>query len=321
MEGAGAGGKTGGPMPNGSTLKPGTVFPQYESLQRLAEALSLRSLARSTRDEYLRYVRKLATRSGVDPATLDEAAVRAHLLRLKEEQNYSPSSMRTAVAALRFFHQYVCGRDWKLFDLVRCPSRAALPKVLTRTEVARLFTEVREERFRVVLRLLYACGLRIGEAVKLTVHDIRHDGQSVFITGAKGGKDRYVPLPAAMLTELRAWWRQHRHPRLLFPAVGRGWREHRHARIARCDEPMSIGSIQHCMRYAVVAAGVPEGTTPHTLRHSYATHLLEAGVSLRQIANYLGHSSLDTTVIYTHLTAISEAKARTLIDALLADVS
>lgn len=308
-------------MANGSTLKPGTVYPQYESMQRLAEALSLRSLARSTREEYLRFVRKLATQAGCDPATLEEAAVRAHLLRLKEQQNYSPSSMRTAVAALRFFHQHVCGRDWKLFDLVRSPQRGKLPMVLTRAQVARLFTEVREARFRVILRLLYACGLRIGEAVKLTIHDVRHDGQSLFIAGAKGGKDRYVPLPRATLQELRAWWKQHRHPRLLFPAVGRGWREHRHARIARCDEPMSIGSIQHCMRYAVVAAGVPEGTTPHTLRHSYATHLLEAGVSLRQIASYLGHSSLDTTVIYTHLTAVSEAKARTLIDALVADVT
>ena len=313
----GAGGKAVPAMANTSTLKPGTVFPQYDSLQRLEEALSLRSLARSTRDEYMRFVRKLATHAGCDPASLDEAAVRAHLLRLKDQQRYSP----TAVAALRFFHQHVCGRDWKLFDLVRCPDRAKLPTVLTRAEVARLLAAVREERFRVILRLIYACGLRIGEAVKLTVDDIRHDGKSLFITGAKGGKDRYVPLPAAMLLELRGWWKQHRHPRLLFPAVGRGWREHRYARIARCEEPMSIGSIQHCMRYAVVASGVPQRTTPHTLRHSYATHLLEAGVSLRQIAAYLGHSSLDTTVIYTHLTAVSEEKARAMIEALIADAS
>jgi integrase/recombinase XerD len=308
-------------MPNKSTLKAGTVYPQYESLQRLAEALSLRSLARSTCEEYLRFVRKLAIHAGCDPATLEEAAVRTHLLHLKEAHNYSPSSMRTAVSALRFFHQHVCGRNWKLFDLVRCPSRAQPPLVLSRPEVRRLFAAVREERFRIVLRLLYACGLRIGEAVKLTIADIRQEGQMIFIRGAKGGKDRYVPLPKGMLFELRAWWKQHRHPRLLFPAVGRGWREHRYERIARCDEPMSIGSIQKCMHEAVVATKLPTGTSPHTLRHSYATHLLEDGVSLRQIAAYLGHSSLDTTVIYTHLTMVSEAKARTVIEGLLPAVS
>jgi site-specific recombinase XerD len=308
-------------MPNASTLKPGTVFPQYESLQRLSEALSLRSLAPSTCDEYMRYVRKLATHANCDPAALDEAAVRAHLLRLKDEQRYSPSTMRTAVAALRFFHQFVCGRDWKLFSLVRNPDPAKLPTVLTRAEVARIFAHVREERFRVVLHLLYACGLRIGEAVKLTVSDIRHDGQSVFIGAPKGGKDRLVPLPKAMLFELRAWWKQHRHPRFLFPGLGRAWREHSAARIAQCDEPMSISSVQLCLRHIVVARGLPTGTTPHTLRHSYATHLLEAGVSLRQIAAYLGHRSLDTTVIYTHLTAVSEAKARLAIEGLLPSVT
>lgn len=293
-------------MTNKSTLKAGTVFPQYESLQRLAEALSLRSMARSTCEEYVRFVRKLAVHAGCDPATLDEATVRAHLLHLKEQHGYSASSMRTAVAALRFFHQHVCGRDWKLFDLVRCREPRKLPLVLSREEVARLFAAIREERFRVILHLLYTCGLRIGEAVKLTVDDIRNQGEALFIRGAKGGKDRLVPLPKGMLFELRAWWKQHRHPRLLFPAVGRGWREHRYERIARCDEPMSIGSIQKCMHEAVAATRLPKGSSPHTLRHSYATHLLEAGVSLRQIAAYLGHSSLDTTVIYTHLTAVSD---------------
>lgn len=304
-------------MKNKTTLKPGTVFPQYESLQRLVEALSLRSLARSTREEYLRFVRKLAAHADCDPATLDEAAVRRHLLHLKEQHGYSPSSMRTAVAALRFFHQHVCGRDWKLFDLVRCRDPRKLPQVLSREEVARLLGVIREERFRVILRLIYTCGLRIGEAVKLTVGDIRQEGTVLAIRGAKGGKDRMVPLPQGMLLELRAWWKQHRHPQLLFPALGRGWREHRNERIARCDEPMSICTIQKCMREAVAAARVPAGTSPHTLRHSYATHLLEAGVSLRQIAAYLGHSSLDTTVIYTHLTMVSEAKARTAIEGLL----
>lgn len=315
-------GKTPGAMPskNKTTRQSAgapapRVYP-HDSLRRLDEALTLRSLAATTREEYHRYVRKLGERAQGDPAALDEPQVRAHLLHLKEVQRYSASSMRSACAALQFFFHHVVGRDWKLFDLVRCPDRQQLPAVLTRAEVQRLLGAVREPRFAMILRLIYGCGLRIGEAVKLEVRDIQRDGTVLFLREAKGGKDRLVPLPAALLSALRQWWKQHRHPRLLFPAVGRGWREHGAQPLN--DEPMSVSSVQHCFRLALAGAGFPHGSaTVHTLRHSYATHLLEAGVSLRQIGAYLGHSSLDTTVIYTHLTAVSEAKARAAIEQLV----
>ena len=155
-----------------------------ETLIRFAELLKLRSLAPATQEEYLRYVRKLAARVGRDPAELDEAQLRAHLLYLKDEHHYSPSSMRTAVAAMRAFFGLHLGRDWKLFDLVRSPSVQTLPLVLTREEVARLFSVIREARFLTVLRLLYACGLRIGEAVKLEVADLR-GGERVHVRKAK----------------------------------------------------------------------------------------------------------------------------------------
>lgn len=289
-----------------------------ESLVRFAELLKLRHLAPSTQEEYLRFVRKLWARVGHDLAQLDEAGLRAHLLRLKDEHHYSPSSMRTAVAAMRAFFHLHLGRDWRLFDLVRAPSAKTLPAVLTRPEVARLFAAVREPRFRTLLRLIYACGLRIGEALKLEVADLR-GGDRVHVRGAKGGKERFVPLPAAMCEELRAFWKTHRHPRLLFPGVGRGWREKpaARARLATVAEPMGPGSVQHCVRLAVASAQLPQKTCVHTLRHSYATHLLEAGVSIRLISAYLGHSSLETTLIYTHLTAVNEASARAAVAKLL----
>ena len=301
---------------NQSAGAPAQRVYQHDSLRLFDEALLLRSLAPGSRQEYHRYVRKLAERTQRDPAGLDETDVRAHLLHLKEVRRYSASSMRTACAAMRFFYHHVMGRDWNLFDLVRCPDRKKLPAVLSREEVQRVLAVVREPRFRMVLRLIYGCGLRIGEAVKLEVRDIQRDGTALFIREAKGGKDRLVPLPGALLSELRLWWREHRHPRLLFPAVGRGWKEH--SGYPPNDGHMGIHSIQRCFRMAVLAAGFPRGAaTVHTLRHSYATHLLEAGVSLRQIGSYLGHTSLDTTVIYTHLTVVSEAKARTVIDGLV----
>lgn len=305
---------TGKSSPHASTARRGTKklhAPDCESLVRFQETMRLRSLADATREEYLRFVRKLARRCSGDPSTLDEAAVRAHLLRLKDEHHYSPSSMRTAVAAMRAFFGLHLGQDWKLFDLVRSPSAQKLPTVLTREEIARLFAVVRVPRFRTLFRLIYACGLRIGEAVTLEVADLREPGR-IHIREAKGNKERYVPLPEVMLQELRAFWRTHRHPRWIFPGVGRGWREQPQqlAQLNAAVEPMGVGSVQHCLRLARTEAKLPKEMVVHTLRHSYATHLLEEGVSIRLISAYLGHSSLETTLIYTHLTAVNEGHAR-----------
>lgn len=292
-----------------------------DSLVRFADLLKLRGLAATTQEEYLRFVRKLAARHGGDPAVLDEAALRAHLLRLKEEHHYSPSTMRTAVAAMRAFFGLQLGHDWRLFDLVRAPSGHKLPTVLTRAEVARLFSVVREPRFLTLLRLAYACGLRLGDARKVQVSDIRNG--CLFIRGGKGNKDRVVPLPATMLAELRAFWRTHRNPRWLFPSPGHRWRERPELRerLSTVDAPLGAGSVQRCMRLARAQAQLPETTTPHTLRHSYATHMLEEGVSIRLISAYLGHASIETTLIYTHLTAVNEASARAAMARLLPPVN
>lgn len=320
---------TGKESTHASTLRGGGKkihAPDPESVQRFKETLKLRSLAEATQAEYLRFVRKLVARHGGDPASLDEAAVRAHLLRLKDEHHYSPSSMRTAVSAMRAFFGRHLGHDWKLFDLVRSPSAKTLPQVLTREEVARFFSILREPRFKTVFRLIYACGLRIGEAVRLEVRDLREPGR-LHLRETKGNKERYVPLPPAMLAELRAFWKTHRHPKWIFPGVGRGWRDHSVrpgpartaalAKLAHAVEPMGVGSIGHCLRLARAEARLPKGMVVHTLRHSYATHLLDAGVSIRLISAYLGHASLETTMIYLHLTAVNEASAREAVARLL----
>lgn len=289
------------------------LAPDPESLVCFAELLKLRSLATHTQALYLRTLRQLATHVGRDPCDLTEAEVRAHVLHLKAAHHYSPSSMRLATAALRHYYTRLLGHDWKLFDLIRSPSAQTLPAVLTREEVARLFAAVRLPRFQMVLRLIYACGLRISEAVGLEVTDIKKEGPRLHIREAKGNKDRYVPLPMWAYLELRAWWLTHQHARWVFPGAGRAW----HARVdttapvpqraAAAAGPMGVSSIQQCMQLAVASARLPKGTCVHTLRHSYATHLLEVGVNLRLISAYLGHASLETTTIYLHLTAVNEA--------------
>lgn len=295
------------------------VLPSdHQSLVRFADLLKLRSLAHSTRAEYLRYVRRLGVLGNIDPATLTEEQVRAHILKLKTEHAYSPSSMRTAVAAFSAFFNLHLGNAWTLFGLIRSPDRQTLPTVLTREQIGALFAAVREERFYTLFRTIYACGLRVSEAVNLRVGDIEAGGGALRVRDAKGGKDRLVPLPRYMLQELRAYWKTHRHPTLLFPGVGRGWRDKPESmqKLAQAAEPMGVGSVQHCLRLARAAARLPEATCVHTLRHSYATHLLEEGVSIRLISAYLGHASLETTLIYTHLTAVNEASARAALERL-----
>lgn len=309
-------------MVNKSTKKKAkAVSPVFasdpDSLVRFADLLKLRSLAPTTQVGYLRFVRKLALRKKCDPATVDEANVREHLLHLKEQQHFSPSSMRTACAAFQLFYRSVCERDWKLFDLVHSPSTLKLPEVLTRAEVARLFAVIREHRFRMILRLIYACGLRVSEAINLEVSDIKRDGPRLHLHRTKGQKERFVPLPLWCYRELQDYWRTHQHPRWIFPGTGQGWHDKdSNIKMAKATEPMSDSSIQHCMQLARTQARLPATTHVHTLRHSYATHLLEEGVSIRLISAYLGHTSLETTLIYTHLTAVNEASARAALDRL-----
>ena len=226
--------------------------PDPESLIGYAKLLKLRSLAESTQADYLRYVRRIATRHGGDPAGLEEAQVREHLLHLKEAHGYSQSAMRTAVSALSGYYNRHLGRAWKLFDLVSSPSAKKLPMVLTREEVARLFSVVRTLRFLMIFRFIYACGLRIGEAVQLEVGDLRIEGR-VRIRLAKGQKDREVPVPPAILQELREYWKTHRHPKFIFPGVGRGWRDgvarrgfvdHRQMQVDQCGLDPSVPEIR-----------------------------------------------------------------------------
>lgn len=300
-------------------VKNKTNHPTYPSIESFAEHLTLGRCAATTKESYLRAVRRLALYVGHDPASLDEPAVRAFLLYLKK-QRYAASTLRGAAAGLKaFFVDQLGHRPWRLFELLSCPDPLQLPRVLTREQIQALLRTTREARFRTLFSLIYSCGLRVGEAVSLEVRDIPKGQQCLHLRAAvtKGGKDRLVPLCAPTRTLLAEYWRTHRHPHFLFPGAGCAWRERSAAGQRRLDQAgtcMSISSAQHAFALVCAAAGVE--ATLHTLRHSYATHLLEAGVSLKLISTYLGHSSLETTAIYLHVTAVSEAGALRAIETL-----
>ena len=291
------------------------------SLTRFREFVELKDFKPPTRKEYVRYVRRLGDHFKCDPATLSEDQVRQYFLFLRQQKNFSGSAMSIGKAAFqRFFRDHLGSGDWKVFTELVIRRTAPLPLVLSREEVQRTLGTLREERFRVCLRLIYHCGLRVGEAVRIKVTDIDAAQGRLQIRLGKGGKDRCVPITQRMVEELRGFWKVHRNPVWLFPAPGRPWRERSEDRnlvLGRATTCMSVSAVQNAFRLARAESGIHPQACVHTLRHCYATHLLEEGVSLRLISQYLGHASLDVTVIYTHLTATNEGQARAALDRLM----
>jgi len=266
--------------------------------ERMIEDMKLRGLADSTIEAYAGAVRGLAKHYWMSPDRLSEEEVRDYFLYLTEEKRVARGTHTIAICGIKFFYERTLGREWRVFDLARPRYEKKLPVVLSRDEVWRILDCVTNPVYRTCLTTVYACGLRVTEGATLTPEQIDGDRMTLHIHG-KGAKDRYVPLPEATLLMLRDHWRAHRSPEWLFPApTGKGL-EHSLAANAR---PATRDSLDGALRRARDKARVRKKAHVHTLRHSYATHLLEDGVSLRLIQVYLGHASLRTTQIYTHLT-------------------
>ena len=294
----------------------------YTSISQFQQFVELKDYRPATKKEYVRYVCKLAGHFQCDPATLTENQIREYFLFLRQHKHYKAAPMKAAkYSLLAFYLDCVKVQGWTVFQEVRIAEPEVLPIVLARSEVQSLLDALTEPRFRTVLRLMYHCGLRVGEAVGIEVRDIhgKEKPPRLHIRNGKGGKDRFVPIAPAMVQELRDWWVLHRNPTFLFPSPGRGWADRTWTlsqSMRHSTAPMSVSAVQLAYRLARAASGVNSASTTHSLRHSYATHLLEEGVSLLQISKYLGHESIETTVVYTHLTAISEAKTQAVLSAL-----
>jgi len=263
---------------------------------RMLEDLQLRGFAPSTREHYVTAVRQLADHYRRSPDQLTEDDVRQYFLHLTCVKKVARPTATTALAGIRFFYERTLGREWKVFDLARPPYRKKLPVILAREEIRRILQEVRNDAYRICLTTIYVCGLRLSEGAHIQVPDVDGQRRMLHVHG-KRGKDRYVPIPEAALDMLRAHWRTHRSPDWLFPApphdAGGPGDEHR---------PLTRTTVWRSFKAAIEKTGIRKKACVHALRHSYATHLLEEGVSIRLIQVYLGHRSLRTTAIYTHLT-------------------
>jgi integrase/recombinase XerD len=289
------------------------------SITNFAAFVELKDFRGPTKKEYVRYVRRLGDHFKCDPATLTEDQLRVYYLELRQVRKFGASAMKVAKCALRcFFCEHLkLGRDWTVFADLRIAAPQTLPLVLPREQVAALLKAVEQPRYRTILGLIYHTGLRVGEAVRLELRDLRDsrtEHPRLHVRCGKGGKDRFVPLSKAMVAELRVWWKSHQHPTWLFPAPTTGWRER--GPLPTATTHMSVSAVQNTFCLARATSRLPAQATVHTLRHCYATHLLEEGVSLRLISQYLGHGSLETTLVYTHLTPLNEARTRAALDLL-----
>ena len=286
-----------------------------ELRKRMIECLQLRGLSERTQEAYTRAVRQLAEHYHKSPDQITEEELRQYFLYIKNVKQYARGSSTIAICGIKFFYERTLNRQWTTLGLVRAAPEKKLPVILSIEEVRQILGCLRLPRYRVCLTTIYSCGLRLQEGTNLRVADIDSARGMIHVRHGKGAKDRYVPLPERTLELLRQYWKTHRNPLLLFPAEGRN-----HSPLAQATEPMSKSSVQQAFRAALKASGNNKRASVHTLRHSWATHLLEAGVNLRLIQEWLGHSSPATTSVYTHLTVKAEQLGAQAINQIMSDL-
>lgn len=271
-------------------------------------ALTLQGKARKTIESYAFAVRRLAQHLDRCPDNLSSDELRDYFAALI--QSHSWSAVKIDRNGIRFFHEHVLKAPMPWIDMIKPPRIQSLPDVLAREEIERIIRHTRVSRYQTFWLVAYSMGLRLGEALSLTIADIDSTRMLVHIRQGKGNKDRFVLLPELTLQVLRREWCRHRHPRWLFPgkaATGGG----------PAPGVMDRGTTQRAFAQAVRDSGVRKKVSIHSLRHSYATHLVEIGVNLRGVQELLGHACPNTTARYVHMTEQATRDNRTVVNHLV----
>jgi len=250
--------------------------------------LKLKGYSPKTQAAYLGYMKNFVRYFGRSPAKMGEEEIREYLYHLVTEKDLGDSSINNAYSALKFFYKTTLGRDWNVAKIPRRKTEKRLPVVLDGSEIKQLFAVTTNLKHRALLMTTYSAGLRVSETAHLKVSDVDSKRMQLLVAQGKGKKDRYALLSPVTLNLLRDYWRQYRPFSWLFPG-----------RLP--ERPISTRSIQKVFEKAKRKAGIKKPATVHTLRHSFATHLLEAGTDIYHIQKLLGHTSPKTTAIYIHL--------------------
>ncbi len=261
-------------------------------MHKLAQEMKLRKFSQSTVKSYTYYITRCLRMAGKSPRTITTADIRDYL-EYAADQGASASTLNTTYSALKFYFETILKRKF-FVSIPRAKTPKRLPTVLSKNEVHRMITSTANPKHRCIVSLLYGTGLRVSELVRLKIQDIDFDRDTAHIVQSKGGKDRVVTLPKTLKVTLLKQ-KQIKQPTDFLFTNGQNKR-------------LTTKTIQNVIAAAAKRANIVKSVTPHTLRHSFATHLLESGVDIRYIQKLLGHARLETTQIYTHVA--QEALAR-----------
>ena len=256
---------------------------------RMRRDMELKNFSPRTIQTYLCWMKRFVIYHGSTPEDLGDEDIRRYLHSIVMEGRASQSSVNQAYSALRFFYKVSLGREWDVVRIPRAKVEKRLPVVLSADEVRKVFAEIRNLKHRTIVMTLYSGGLRLGEALRLKVGDIDSERMLIHVRQGKGHKDRYTILGKRTVEMLRIYWEVYRPKEWLFPSTS-------------LNQPLSPSSVQKVFRKALQEAGITKKASVHTLRHSFATHLLEAGTDLFYIQKLLGHTTARTTAIYLHVT-------------------
>lgn len=283
-----------------------------ELYQKHLTTLKLQGKRKSTIDLYSRPLRRVAAFFDRCPDRLTPDDLKTYFAALVESHSWS--TVKTDRNGLQFFWKHVLGKHWDFVEIIKPPTVKRLPVILTPSEIEQILNASRKLRYYTILLTLYSMGLRLSEGLNLTIFNIDSKRMRVHLQNCKGGKDRTVDLPVRTLKALRHYWATHRHPHFLFPE-GKTAKQRHHA-----TQPMNRSSTQKAMKQLVEECRINKKVSPHNLRHSFATHLLEQGLSLRAIQELLGHMCPKTTAIYTQLTEVAQLNTQTIINHLMDDL-
>ena len=276
-----------------------------ELLSKLDEDLKLSGYAKRSRQSYVRAVRQLYNFWSVPLEEIEEQHVREYWLHCKDELDWAGATMRISYSGIKFFFQHTLRRDWETLRLLKIRRQVTPPTVLSIDEVRVVLGSLPTQMNQVFFTVLYTLGLRLGEGRMLRPDQVDSQRMCVMIDDAKAGTTRAIPLPETTLVLLRAWWKTHRNPNFVFPAQGRTGQD-----AATATRPVPEGTVQGALRRTSKKLKIGKHVHPHTFRHSYATHLIEAGVPLQHVQQCLGHRSLVTTMIYLHVTEYGREQSR-----------
>ena len=265
---------------------------------QLARALKLQGKAEATICCYLRSFRRICEYFERLPDYLLVSEFEQYFADLIDTHSWS--AVKVDLAAFQFYWKYVLKRKWKHVNIVKPPKVKKIPDVLTISEISEILSKIDLLRFRVVLFTIYSLGLRVSEGVNLRVSDVDSEKMQVHIRNGKGHKDRLIPLPYITLHALRKYWKTHRNPELIFPNINGGKET-----VKRTPKPMNITCAQAAFKAGVKDSGINKKVSVHSLRHSYATHLIEHNINLKVVQHILGHAMIETTARYTHFTNIT----------------